>query len=93
LRSQPCFHSLSKLGQSQSGEAFVRLRSLESVLESMLVPRHLLRGFPSGNEWHQQPAYSVTLEVELDRYARSRTVVKRLDSAVDVSSHWTVSVT
>src|SRR5215217_7628746 len=56
--------------------------ALEPFPQVSEVPGHLLLRLPADDERDEQLAEPVPLEVELDRHARSRTVVERLDGAV-----------
>jgi hypothetical protein len=54
---------------------------LEPFLQPLAAPGNLVSRLPTYNEGHKQLADPVTLEVEIDRHAGSRTVLKRLNGA------------
>src|SRR6266545_6887978 len=57
--------------------------ALEAFLQLLLVPRHLGRRLSADDERHQQLADPVSLEVEIDRHARTLSVLERLDRTLD----------
>src|SRR6266508_1732717 len=57
--------------------------ALEAFLELLLVPRRLGRRLSADDERHQQLADPVSLEVEIDRHARTLAVIERLDRTLN----------
>src|SRR4029453_18167099 len=67
--------------------------ALEPLFHLPLVHGKLVSRLPAYNQRHKELADPVTLEVELDRHAGSRTVLKRLDGAPADRSDRTVDAT
>src|SRR5438034_9776354 len=59
----------------------LRWAGLEPLLQVLLVPRHLLPRL-AAHERNEQLANAMTLEIELHRHSRARTVLERLDRAL-----------